>query len=573
MKKFLLSAVLALCAATNFGLWAVKPKDFSKQQTTIFVKSVDNQDSGCLYFSKSTGSIPYVDVLTMLNKLNWQDFCSVKKGERHYTIVRNDNGAEVCFNQDQKVITFSDFDLFRKKKDAGTLLDIVDDYYYIVHEPFGFETRGAPIDIHYDTFLIDIAIDKDLCLIPLQTFSDIFASSVFGTFLYNGKDCFFVSSSEALQNDDGDLTELGKKYYEIEPGPMDIDYADFNMRELALNCQLNYGLKDLHGIEKFSDWLAARDLIDPLSSTDSYEVDFAVAEICHRYLGDIHSSFCVHSPRSKRDVKPEEKRDIMISPSLQRIRQSMQEAQQMRASFFPKGVPGVQTIGDTVYVTFDSFWTDNSRDYYKNPITEEEKARVLLDYHSSGIDTRGLINVANQIVQADKNIRNVVVDVSCNLGGQLDAAIFVACWLLGRADLRIKSGITGSQSSTSYMADINFNEKIDDADTVRDRRIFCLVSDITFSCGNILASTLEESGKATLIGSKTGGGACAVLLTSTASGTLFKTSSFYRFSAEKNGAFNAVDDGVSPDYKLTELRSFYNRSDKDGLTAFIRKLY
>ena len=58
-----------------------------------------------------------------------------------------------------------------------------------------------------------------------------------------------------------------------------------------------------------------------------------------------------------------------------------------------------------------------------------------------------------------------------------------------------------------------------------------------------------------------------------ASGTLFKTSSFYRFSAEKNGAFNAVDDGVSPDYKLTELRSFYNRSDKDGLTAFIQKLY
>ena len=84
---------------------------------------------------------------------------------------------------------------------------------------------------------------------------------------------------------------------------------------------------------------------------------------------------------------------------------------------------------------------------------------------------------------------------------------------------------------------------------------------------------LKESGRATLIGSKTGGGACAVYPTSSAIGTYFNTSSHFRFSAEKNGVFKDIDDGVSPDYKLTELRSFYNRSDKNGLTAFIKKLY
>ena len=166
-----------------------------------------------------------------------------------------------------------------------------------------------------------------------------------------------------------------------------------------------------------------------------------------------------------------------------------------------------------------------------------------------------------------------MVDLSCNPGGAVDAEIFTACWLLGIANLQIKSGTTGCQSDTSYVSDVNFDGQINRGDIVNDRRLFCIVSDITFSCGNLLASTLKESGRVTLIGSKTGGGGCSVYTTSTAIGTVFKTSSYFRFSAEKNGMFKDIDDGVDPDYKLTELNSFYNRSEKHGLTAFIRNLY
>ena len=84
---------------------------------------------------------------------------------------------------------------------------------------------------------------------------------------------------------------------------------------------------------------------------------------------------------------------------------------------------------------------------------------------------------------------------------------------------------------------------------------------------------LAESGKVTLIGNKTGGGACAVYLTSTAAGSLFQTSSPWLFSSVRNGAFFDIEGGVVPDYKLTGYSSFYDRSEKKGLTNFIEKLY
>ncbi len=545
--------------------------EFTVSQVTAYINDIECTDTFELYFSEATGKIPYVDVVSVLNKLFAADSYSIDKDAEYYTIIRNDNGAKVIFYQDESMITFSDFDLFRKQVNAVTLLDIVRNDTYIVHESLGFETRGLPIDIHYDTFEIDVAIDKEKCLIPLQTFSDVFASASLGTFLYNGENVFYVQSVSVLRENDGSLSELGKKYFEVTPAPIDEKYASFNLRELALNFQLNYGLRELHGITKFSDWFDSLELLDRLSATDTYEIDFALAEICYRFLGDVHSDFFIRSPYTNNDNR--EERKINASPSRVRIEQCYHEVMQARHEFFPIKIPGIQKIGDTVYVTFDRFWIDDDRNYYEEPLSMEEKAHVISDYPTSGIDTIGLIHVANEFIQKNKKIRNVVVDISCNTGGSLDAETFTACWLLGRNDVKISSGITGCQSSTSYYADVNFDKNIDDSDTVKDRRLFCLASNVSFSCANLLASTLEDSGKATLLGSKTAGGSCAIYLTSSATGALFQTSSLWRFSSEKNGAFNDIDDGVSPDYKLTELRSFYNRSDKDGLTAFIRKLY
>ena len=543
---------------------------FYAEATNVYIESLDTTGTLELLFSDATGSIPYVSL---------QDGLDFLYGAGEYTtevkdgiiVVTRSNGAFLEVDTGEETIYFSDYDLFLKQPDAVTLLDIVLEDDIIKHEPLSFESRGKPLNIGYGSFDIDIFKADDLCLLPLQTFSDIFGIASLGALLYNGEDLFFVSSKSCLKNYDDELTELGEKYYSVEPSQLDEDFADFNCRELGLNLQLNYGLAESHNITAIMEWFDMLGLDEKLSSTDPFQGDYALEEICDKYLGDLHSAFLARSPYT--GIHREEI-EIVPSPSVKSFIQSLIERLSARAEFFPDGVPGFQKKGDTAYITLDEFSFDRSRDYAKEPLTRKEKRAIEKDFASSGIDTIGLIHYANEEIQDNPRIKNVVIDLSCNTGGAVDAEIFVASWLLGQSSLAVRRNITDCQSATSYTADVNFDGKFGTPDDyVGDRRIFCIISGTTFSCGNLLASMLAESGKATLIGTKTGGGACAVYLTSTAAGSLFQTSSPWLFSSVRNGAFFDIEGGVVPDYKLTGYSSFYDRSDRKGLTAFIKKLY
>jgi hypothetical protein len=543
---------------------------FYPQETTAFIESIEDTETLDLLFSDATGKIPYVSLQDGLDFLygTGEYTSEVKDG---IIVVTRTNGASLEVDTEEETIYFSDYDLFLKQPDAVTLLDIVLDDTVIKHEPLSFESRGRPLTVEYGSFDIDIFKAGDLCLLPLQTFSDIFGIASLGALLYNGEDLFFVSSKSCLKNYDDELTELGKKYYSVEPAELDEAFADFNYKELGLNLQLNYGLAESHNITKIREWFEMLGLDEKLSSTDPFQGDYALAEICYKYFGDLHSAFHVRSPYTG---VHREGIDIVPSPSVKSYIQNLHERLSARAEYFPDGVPGFQKKGDTAYITFDDFSFDRSRDYAKEPLTRKEKRAIEKDFASSGIDTVGLIHYANEEIQDNPKIRNVVIDLSCNTGGSVDAEIFVASWLLGQSSLAVRRNITDCQSATSYTADVNFDGKFGEADDyVGDRRIFCIISGTTFSCGNLLASMLAESGKTTLIGAKTGGGACAVYLTSSAAGSLFQTSSPWLFSSVRNGAFFDIEGGVVPDYKLTGYSSFYDRSERKGLTAFIKKLY
>ena len=542
---------------------------FNEEATTVYIESLDNTATLDLLFSDATGSIPYVSLQDGLDFLYGNEYSSEYKDGTF--VVTRPNGAFLEVDVADETLHFSDYDLFLKQPDAVTLLDIVLDDSIIKHEPLSFESRGRSLNIGYGSFDIDIFMADGLCLLPLQTFSDVFGIASLGTLLYNGENLFFVSSKNCLKNYDDELTELGEKYYSVEPSQLDEEFADFNCRELGLNLQLNYGLAESHNITEIMEWFEMLGLDKKLSSTDPFQGDYALEEICDKYLGDLHSAFHIRSPYTG---VHREKIEVVPSPSVKSFIQCLIERLSARSEFFPDGVPGFQKKGDTAYITFDDFSFNRSRNYAKEPLTRKEKRAIEKDFASSGIDTVGLIHYANEEIQSNPKIKNVVIDLSCNMGGALDAEIFVASWLLGQSSLAVRRNITDCQSATSYTADVNFDGKFGEPDDyVGDRRIFCIISGTTFSCGNLLASMLAESGKATLIGNKTGGGACAVYLTSTAAGSLFQTSSPWLFSSVRNGAFFDIEGGVAPDYKLTGYSSFYDRSDKKGLTNFIKKLY
>ena len=90
-------------------------------------------------------------------------------------------------------------------------------------------------------------------------------------------------------------------------------------------------------------------------------------------------------------------------------------------------------------------------------------------------------------------------------------------------------------------------------------RLYCLTSNNSFSCGNLVPAAFRSSGRVTLIGQPTGGGSCVVQPCTTAAGTLFQISSNKQVSIIKNGSFYNTDGGIEPDFRLEKPESFYDR--------------
>jgi len=74
---------------------------------------------------------------------------------------------------------------------------------------------------------------------------------------------------------------------------------------------------------------------------------------------------------------------------------------------------------------------------------------------------------------------------------------------------------------------------------------YCLISPTSFSCGKLFPAFFKGSTGITLLGKTSGGGTCAVLPFTTASGAVFTISSPLQISMIKNGAmYRILPDGV-----------------------------
>ena len=100
-------------------------------------------------------------------------------------------------------------------------------------------------------------------------------------------------------------------------------------------------------------------------------------------------------------------------------------------------------------------------------------------------------------------------------------------------------------------------------------KVWCLTSSNSFSCGNLVPAALKMSERVPIIGQTSGGGSCAVLPCTTASGTLFQISSNLQLSTVRNGSFYNIDQGIEPDVPLMWPESFY---DREALVEYLHTL-
>jgi len=532
---------------------------------------MDAEDAGMkldLYFVDGAKDLPYVDTDFCLELFNdflgnesTGDTFSMEAEGPVVTFTRTNTmvsaSGPMTMDFDNDIIEFSDYNLFIQRPGSSTILDTVNlNVFDEKGEPAlllkvddGALTRlGNELVFPLSDYGIDLIAQDGKYLIPLQTISDLFlAPRNIGDFYFNGQTV--IKSSN--------VTDCSDLYYSAPTGERSEALTNYGYGELCMMLDYFYGFRDTHKIDSFDELFKNVGLKEALLGNDVVEADGSIYRLISDFLQDGHSGWHAFSYLSGPvDYKATDRAKTRVFDSLDRQKNARKE-------FYPDEVPGYEEVGNTAYITFDSFSHDymNGEDYYNVENTQ--------DFPDS--DTIGLIIKAHEMITRENSpIENVVLDLSTNTGGMDNAAVFVISWFLGDASLSQTDNMTGAMCTSTYRADVNRDRVFDEKDTVANKNLFCMISPCSFSCGNLVPCVFKDSGKVTILGRTSAGGSCSVMSVSSAWGTSFQISSNQRMSFLKNGSFYDIDRGADPDFVLTSPESYYDRA---SLTEYINSLH
>jgi len=410
---------------------------------------------------------------------------------------------------------------------------------------------GDAVSLNLGDYLIDIVAADGECYIPFQTLNDLLIGDEYMQYVFNGEKVIGAAYQCPLLD-------------EMDSAPkhdMSEAFAMFNFQELCLLLDCKYGLKPEHNIERFSEFfMNNEELFNNLISTNPMRSSYAIANLCYTYFDDMHSGFTRGSYLFEHDKNVESIISMMyFGPSMKNMIKQSSVYANARKAVYRAWVPGYEEVDDTAFITFDHFTMDRP-DYYDLTIDRDTPQ-----------DTVDLIIYANsQIKREGSPIKNIVIDLSNNGGGDSDAAIFVLSWFLGEADMALRDTFTGAETNAIYLADVNLDGEYNALDNVADGyKLYCLTTNNSFSCGNLVPAACRSSGRVTLIGQTTGGGSCVVLPCTTAAGTVFQMSGSKQISIIRNGSFYNTDAGVEPDFRLDKPESYY---DRPALVEYLHNL-
>ena len=526
-----------------------------------------------LYFVDGVDDLPFVDVhdwaelLYFLNTDMSDDpgyELSIEYKDSVVTLER-ESGYTLDFDFGNNRLVFEDYDAFLHNSNDTTLIDLVtensadeDGNALLIwrNKEDSFDRYGDVMTVDLAAYGIPMIAQDGGYYIPLQTLDDFTLRRFMASVVFNGQALFLASDEILFDYAQGDYTEIADVYYGVPTGERSDALAEYSYNELCLALDTFYGLKEAHNIDSFRQlfWQIGYDEV--LSGNDALDADNALKSFIDYYLDDLHSVFNEYSCLAGRNP-------ISWSTGIanRKLDEHIESYRAARDAAYPDGWLKYEEVGNTAYITFDEFEFN-----YYGPA-----------YYMSGELDEELNDTVEQIIEAHARItregspiENVVLDLSNNTGGAVDAAVVVLSWFLGDAPFSIRNMATGAMSTAVYRADINLDGKFDEKDTVADKNLYCLISPVSFSCGNLVPAGLKSSQKVTLIGRTTGGGSCVVQPMTTAYGTVFQVSSDMRMSFLKNGSFYDIDQGIDPDYYIANIANYYNRP---ALTDFINSLF
>ena len=164
-------------------------------------------------------------------------------------------------------------------------------------------------------------------------------------------------------------------------------------------------------------------------------------------------------------------------------------------------------------------------------------------------DICGIVEALDKAA-ADPEVKNFVLDLTCNNGGELAVLQAITTLLAGKSAVRWDNVLTKQRVVNDVQVDGNFDRVFDDNDKKPrhpELNIAIMTSHYAYSCGNLLPSQMKDFGYL-IIGEKTGGGSCSIQKMCTAEGLSYQISSARARLINKDG--ENIDSGVVPHIAL-----------------------
>lgn len=572
----LLCMTLCCCSNNKKSNESSKPAVIDYQEKDVNIIRSMNKPAGAdkatpvvdkaikLRFYNDMPNVPYIEPSAY-----FAEFfnTTVTKTVENNTARFASRGGFIAFDPDADVFTGYGITGFNSHPDFKS-----NSVQYFLKYSGGDATTPSIHTVSLVNYGIDIKGDKDETYVPLSFLSKVSGGLSYYNAQYNGKDIYVIDGNGLIDNVEKSTKYFADSYYEVLDNYQTArpsDLAEYNYNELCFvfdnlrgyTSQLVFGDNNLVSLglnglleryfPKIKEYLLSQD------KEKYYEGIYAL--FCGLDDGGhtgILSSSSVFAEAATKAASVEDFKDLVAehvnNNNISRAEKEVFQAAKMQKFGITeeqyKANPNYYRFDDatkTAYVGFDSFDVDYNgwNNYYSG------KGEVPVN-----TDTYAFIRSTFYKAKED-GATNYVLDMTSNGGGST-AALNGIVGLFNKATANHEENDTFSKyrSVDQYSIDVNLDGRYnqDDAKELEqfDFNIGILTSHYAFSCGNLLPSVLKELGYK-IIGERTGGGSCAIIVESTADGVPYVHSSYLCLS---DASGNNIDVGVAADFEIERIK-------------------
>lgn len=536
-----------------------------------------------VYRIKDHGDIDYIDfntgyalfnALLLNNNVPLNEATSPELGVYRYTFEDYPSRYyEIDTREDTFYVSDSDFLYFpeRTSKGHAYMVSGIETNICEVNDTASYDIALGSGDITFDygDYDIDLVGYSGVAYIPVSSLLSLFFNQNMVPMAYNGSDIFFTS---ALGGDYGQTKdhEMDALYYSGAYASLDSresHFAEYNYNQLCFDLDHFYGLKDYFGITSYDTFFEASNYADDLRSTNPDTVESALATFAGYDLFEGHSGLSKISPWKGVYNQPDTYQALYSMEMIynnaygQKLYGSQSQLKALREA---AGVAyDARFYEDMAVFPFDSFVKSRNT---KNVDPTSQNAAYWASRDTYMLFRLYFAELAQYEADSGNTVKSVVIDDTLNGGGMVDSLPFLLAFFSDDPSISYRNAVTGEATELHYSVDLDQDGVFGD-NYVGQYDFYLLTSNFSFSCGNAFPTFIDRD-NVTIIGETSGGGSCWVGGISTASGTIFSSSSINQFGTEVAGKFVLNEAGVTPDYAYAR-ENFYNDA---ALRTFINSL-